>query len=121
MTPTVLSSGTLTGDTVVNGEGANLGTLKELMIDVGSGEVAYAVLARGGFAGVGEKLFAVPWALIGVDGDKKRLLLDLDEEVLEDSPGFDPDNWPSFSDMAWREDIHRYFGLDPIWEETPPR
>ncbi|CAN5810019.1 PRC-barrel domain-containing protein [soil metagenome] len=120
MTPTVLSSATLTGDTIVNGEGTDLGTLKDLMIDLGTGEVAYAVLARGGFAGVGEKLFAVPWQLLVVDGDNKRLILDLDEEILEDSPGFDPDNWPSFSDQEWRRGVHEYFGLEPVGENTPP-
>ncbi len=120
MKHSILSAGTMTGDTIINGEGTDIGTLKELMIDTGTGEVAYAVLARGGFAGVGEKLFAVPWALVGVDGDNERLVLDLDEQVLEDSPGFDPDNWPSFSDMQWREGIDRYFGLDPAREESTP-
>ena len=31
------------------------------MLDMNTGQVAYAVLAFGGFLGMGEKLFAVPW------------------------------------------------------------
>lgn len=112
MTPAILSSSTLNGDPVVDPEGNKLGTLKEIMLDIKEGLVAYAVLARGGFGGMGEKLFAVPWSMLQVDGDNKRVVLDVDPEVLDDSPGFDPDNWPSFSE-DWRADVDRHFGLVP--------
>lgn len=113
MTPAVLSSSTLTGDQIVDRDGKKLGTLKEVMIDLSDGRVAYAVLSRGGFGGLGEKLFAVPWAMLALDPENKRLVLEVDEQTLDDSPGFDPDNWPSFSDVAWREDLDRHFGLTP--------
>lgn len=113
MTPAILSSSTLSGDPIVDPEGNKLGTLKEIMLDITKGTVAYAVLTRGGFGGMGEKLFAVPWRMIQVDGDEKRLIVDVDPEVLDDSPGFDPDNWPSFSDEAWQADVDRHFGLVP--------
>lgn len=113
MTPVILSSSTLTGDQVVDREGQKLGTLKDMMLDVSEGKVAYAVLARGGFGGMGEKLFAVPWRMLEVDGENKRLLLDVAPEVLDDSPGFDPDNWPSFTDEAWQSEVDRHFGLVP--------
>lgn len=113
MTPVMLSSSTLTGDQVVDREGEKLGTLKDIMLDLSEGKVAYAVLARGGFGGMGEKLFAVPWTMLEVDGENKRLLLDASSEMLDDSPGFDPDNWPSFSDEAWRAGVDRHFGLVP--------
>lgn len=113
MTPSILSSSTLLGDPIVDAEGNKLGTLKEIMLNIAQGTVAYAVLARGGFGGVGEKLFAVPWRMLAVDGDNKRVVLDVDPEVLDDSPGFDPDNWPSFTDEAWQADVDRHFGLVP--------
>ncbi|HLT96456.1 MAG TPA: PRC-barrel domain-containing protein [Acidimicrobiia bacterium] len=111
MTPAVLSASTLKGDAIVNPAGDKLGSLKELMIDVADGKIAYAVLSRGGFGRLGERLFAVPWDLLTVDGDQKCLVLDVDEDVLEDSPGFDPDNWPTFSDSAWRQGVDRHFGV----------
>lgn len=113
MKPAILSSSTLTGDEVVDTSGDKLGTLKDIMIEIEGGTVAYAVLARGGFGGMGVKLFAVPWRMLQVDGDNRRLVLDVDPEVLDDSPGFDPDNWPSFTDEAWRADVDRHFGLVP--------
>jgi len=116
MTPSILSSSTLVGDVVVDPDGTRLGYLKELMIDLASGSVAYAVLSRGGFGGVGERLFAIPWQLVAVDGDEERLVVDVTEEVLDDSPGFDPDDWPSFHDMLWQERVHSHFDVVPDWE-----
>jgi sporulation protein YlmC with PRC-barrel domain len=110
MTPAILSSSTLIGDDIVGRDEEKLGSLKDIMMDIESGTVAYAVLSRGGFGGMGEKLFAVPWSLLEVDGDNERLLLDVDEEVLDDSPGFDPDHWP-FSDVDWRRSVDEHFGV----------
>jgi sporulation protein YlmC with PRC-barrel domain len=90
--PVVLSSSTLQGDTIVTPDGDKLGTLKEIMLDLNTGSVAYAVLAKGGVMGVGERLFAVPWRLLSVDTDEKRLVLDVDPDILENSTGFDADD-----------------------------
>ena len=116
MNPLVLSSSTLAGDSVVNRDEDKLGHLKDLMIDVNHGRIAYGVLARGGVAGLGEKLFAVPWALFDVDTEGHRLVLDLSEEVLDNSPGFDKDNWPTFSERDWAAELHDHYGLSPYWE-----
>src|SRR5690606_31118937 len=110
MTPALLSSSTLTGDEIVNRDDVGLGTLKDLMIDLSTGEVAYAVLARGGVGGVGQQLFAIPWRMLTVDGENKPVVVDVDEEVLDNSPGFAPDNWPSFADPDWRASVDRHFG-----------
>src|SRR5580704_7263924 len=50
----VLAAGTLTGDRVRNRAGEDLGKIEEIMLDVGSGRVAYAVLSSGGFLGIGD-------------------------------------------------------------------
>lgn len=113
MTPGMLSTSTLSGDQIVDRDGDKLGTLKDLMIDLSDGHVAYAVLARGGFGGMGEKLFAVPWKMLEVDGENRRLVVNISGDVLDDSLGFDPDNWPSFTDEDWRADVDRHFGLVP--------
>lgn len=119
-TPLVLSSSSLQGDAIVSPDGDKLGTLKEIMIDLRTGNVAYAVLSRGGVMGVGEKLFALPWSLLTVDAEEKNLRLDVDPDLLENSTGFDPDDWPSFSSQEWAEETHRRFGVEPYWREAPP-
>lgn len=108
---TVLSSSTLSGEEVVNREGENLGDIKDLMIDVNSGRVTYAVLEFGGFIGMGSKLFAVPLSAMELDTENKCFILDQSKEKLENAPGFDKDNWPDFADEKWNESIHSYYGV----------
>ena len=52
----------------------------------------YAVLSFGGFLGMGDKLFAIPFEALQLDTDNHRFTLDV---MLEDAPGFDKNNWPS--------------------------
>ena len=62
--PDFLSASTLKGDKVVNRAGEDLGKIEELMIDLRDGRIAFAVLSFGGFLGMGDKLFAIPWQAI---------------------------------------------------------
>ena len=79
----VVAADTLTGDKVVNRQKEDLGTIEHLMIDVKKGRVAYAVLSFGGFLGMGDKLFAIPWGALAVDTSEEQFILDIDRKVLE--------------------------------------
>jgi len=112
----VLAASTLAGDSVKNSAGEDLGKLDEIMIDIPSGRIAYAVLSFGGFLRMGNKLFAVPWSVLRVDEDQKCFTLEIDKAALENAPGFDQDNWPDMADTTWGADIYRYYGRTPYWE-----
>jgi len=112
----VLSASTLAGDSVRNAEGEDLGKVDELMIDIPSGRVAYAVLSFGGVLRMGNKLFAVPWSALSVDEDEKCFILNVDRSTLENAPGFDKDNWPDMADPAWVSRIFEHYGETPYWE-----
>ncbi len=92
--PRVLSATSLIGDKVINLSGEELGSVKELMIDLDEGRVAYAVLSFGGVMGIGDKLFAIPWDALDLDTEQHAFLLNIDKAALENAPGFDKDNWP---------------------------
>ena len=113
--PAVMSAGTLTGDKVRNRENEDLGKLEEIMLDVETGNIAYAVLSFGGFLGMGDKLFAIPWQQLKLDTANKCLILDVDKETLERAPGFDKDNWPNFADRTWGATIHEHYRTTPYW------
>lgn len=51
--PGPMGADTLIGNHVRNGDGDELGENREIMLDVRSGRVAYAVLSFGGFLGMG--------------------------------------------------------------------
>ncbi len=114
--PRVMAAGTLEGDDVVNPAGEKLGTLDEIMLDVPTGRIAYAVLSSGGFLGIGDKLFAIPWRALTLDPDNESFILDVSKERLEQAPGFDKDHWPSMADETWAREVHTYYRARPYWE-----
>jgi sporulation protein YlmC with PRC-barrel domain len=111
----VLSGSSLKGDKVVNYQGEDLGKIEEIMIDLDRGRVAYVVLSFGGFLGVGDKLFAIPWQAFSVDTTQKRLVLNADKELLEKAPGFDKNNWPDMADLSLGSTLYGYYGYKPYW------
>ena len=108
--PALMGANTLLGNDVYNNDGEDLGDIKELMIDMASGKIAYAVLSFGGLLGMGEKLFAVPWAALVLDTVNERFTLNVPKEALKDAPGFDKGRWPSMSDKTWASGVHRFYG-----------
>ena len=115
-----LSAGTLVGDDVNNRSGEKVGSVKEIMLDLSSGRVSYVVISSGGFLGIGDKLFAVPWEAVEIDGDEHALVFDISKERLEQAPGFDQDNWPDFADRTWGASVHKFYGTRPYWETDLP-
>ena len=117
--PALMGADTLIGDSVVNAAEEDLGDIKEIMLDMQTGQVAYAVLAFGGFLGLGEKLFAVPWQALHLDTVNKRMVLNVEKERLKNAPGFDKDAWPDMSDVSWAIGIHSYYGTEPSRSGAP--
>ena len=114
----VMGATTLAGDSVRNTADEDLGNIKELMVDIPSGRIAYAVLSFGGVLNMGNKLFAVPWSVLTLDEDEKQFILDVPKERLENAPGFDKDNWPDMADESWASGIHDYYAAEPYRETT---
>ena len=112
----VMSVSTLIKDSVKNPQGEDLGNLKEIMIDVNTGSIAYAVLSFGGFLGMGDKLFAIPWEAFTLNTEKEHLVLNVDKERLKDAPGFDKDNWPKTPNSDYITQVHSHYGYKPYWE-----
>lgn len=109
MNPT-LSASSIIGTDVKNAQGEALGSIKDVMIDTGSGRVEYAVLQFGGVMFIGDKLFAVPWDKFQMDTANEEMILDVPKERLKDAPGFDKDDWPNFGEQSFREQIGGYYG-----------
>ncbi len=117
--PELMGANTLIGNDVFNQQDEDIGDIKEIMLDVRTGRVSYAVLSFGGFLGMGEKLFAVPWQALQLDTVNKRFVLNVAKERLTSAPGFDKTNWPNMVDAAWAQGIHDYYGTKPYPIATP--
>jgi sporulation protein YlmC with PRC-barrel domain len=111
-----VKASSIIGTNVVNPKNDNLGDIKEVVIDPSTGKVAYAVVSFGGFLGMGEKLFAIPFSAFVYNGPKNSYVLDVAKERLQAAPGFDSSHWPSMSDEKWNRDVYKYYGTAPYWE-----
>jgi sporulation protein YlmC with PRC-barrel domain len=117
--PEVLRASALAGSAVVDVVGAALGRIREVMLDVPHGRVAYVVLAFEDPAegadsdGPVRKLFAVPWEALRLDETGKRFVLDTDRERLRNAPGIDPAHWPSMAQPTWTSALYEFYGVEP--------
>ena len=115
----VVSASKIIGEAVVNRQDENLGKIHELVIDAKDGRMAYAVLSFGGFMGLGNKLFALPWTAFEFASHENKLVLNIDKDKLKAAPGFEQDSkWPDFADRNWGSGIHTYYGYTPYWNAS---
>ncbi len=101
----------------MNSQGEQLGKVKEIMLDVETGKIAYMVLSFGGMLGLGINCLRFPLINLKSMKIKKAVVIDADKMELEKAPGFDKDHWPDFNDVAWNENIFSYYKSNPYWRE----
>ncbi|MEX1232436.1 MAG: PRC-barrel domain-containing protein [Planctomycetaceae bacterium] len=107
----------LIGMNIVNFEGESLGEVNDLVIDAQNGRIRYAAVEYGGFLGLGDKLFAVPFEAFEVrpeedDPDDMLLVLNVNQETLEGATGFDDEHWPNFADPKFTSEIDKRYGIE---------
>jgi uncharacterized protein YegP (UPF0339 family) len=78
---------------VVNKKGDDMGTVETFVVDMREGLIAFALVAFGGFLGITDKWFAMPWAALKWHPQTEKFILDMPEEVLKNAPGMDKDKW----------------------------
>lgn len=113
--PEVMDAATLDGNKVVSADGEHVGKISDIMLDVRSGRIAYAVLSEGGFLGMGTTLHAIPWNALTLDTAEKCFRVDIAAQRIKDDPGFDKDHWPSMADETWGTQLHQYYNRQPYW------
>ena len=106
----------LIGMNIQNPEGKSLGSVNDIVIDARSGKIRYAAVSYGGFLGLGDKLFAVPWGAFqckrGDDAGDYNLVLNATEQQLKNAQGFDHDSWPDFADRKFTAEIDRHYSVE---------
>lgn len=63
----------------------------------------------GGFLGIKDKYFVVPWEVIHFTPNGKKILLDVSKLDLKNAPGFDKNHWPDFSDAQQQVTIYEFY------------
>jgi sporulation protein YlmC with PRC-barrel domain len=120
----LLSTETLLGSNVKNPQGQDVGDLKQLMLDPHAGRVMYAVVAMGGFLGMGEKTVIVPWNALEVARDGKSLVLNVSPQMLQQASAYEKGKEPVYVPAGesrgggWGVDTPYGRLYDPAKEQT---
>lgn len=105
------------GMNIQNPKGKSVGEIKDVVIDARTGKIRYAAVTYGGFLGVGNKMFAVPFEAFTCkhdpeDSDERIVVLDVTQKSLEGATGFDEDSWPDFADRKFTKDLDSRYGVE---------
>lgn len=103
--------------TLINSQGENLGEVEDLMVGLQSGRLTYAILSFGGFLDLGENVVAIPLNVLNfnnIDRIDQTLTFDIDEEMIQNAPSFNPNAWPDASDPRWDDDITNYWEANAV-------
>jgi len=116
----VYKASTLMGMKVKNLAGENVGSIHDFVIDTPNGHIRYVALSVGGFLGIGDRLFAIPWKSFTMKHDSSGdfYVLNVDKDKLKNAPGFDKDHWPNMADPKFGADIDKYYGVHLNAEPT---
>jgi hypothetical protein len=107
--PALISSDRVEGTKVVNREGEKLGSVDHLMIEKQTGQVRYAVLSFGGFLGIGEDQYPLPWDMLSYNPRLDAYQVDIAKEQLDDAPRHPRGSAPAY-DEAWTGQVRRHYG-----------
>lgn len=113
--PGVLETDRLADASLKDAQGQDMGAIEELVVDPVSGRIAYGVVELGGFLGIGERYFPVPWALFEPAADGQTVVLHAERDRLTAAPQFTSGNRPDMTDRNWALALHTYYNVAPYW------
>lgn len=106
----------LIGMNIQNLQGDQVGEVEDIVLNVRTGKVNYAAVSYGGFLGIGDNLFAVPFEAFKVGKERGQdeyvLVLDVTKEQLEGAEGFDKDSWPNFADEKFVMELKQRYKVE---------
>lgn len=114
-TGNLIGSDKVEGTAVYSMDDEKIGTIERVMIDKPSGKVAYAVLSFGGFLGIGDDHYPIPWGKLTYDESIGGYRTDLSKAELDAAPRYDSEEDFEWNDRQRAMDIYTYYGVPPYW------
>lgn len=110
----LIESDRVEGTNVYGADNSHIGSIQRLMIDKRSGQVAYAVMSFGGFLGIGEESYTIPWGKLTYDVDLGGYRTDISPDQLRGAPAYGR-NEELWTDRERERGLHDYYGVSPYW------
>jgi sporulation protein YlmC with PRC-barrel domain len=111
----LISASKVNGTAVYNTAGESIGKIDDVMIDKTSGNVAYAIMSFGGFLGMGNNYYPIPWPVLKYDTGMSGYVVNLTKEQLEGAPNYASGDAPDWDDRDYDERVYRYYNTSPFW------
>ena len=106
------------GTAVYNNAGDRIGTVEDVVLDKQSNQIMFAALGFGGFVGIGEKYYPVPWSMLNYDEDKGGYVVPLDKDRLQNAPAYDLKDLVKHDGGMGniREQSYDYYNISRDWQ-----
>ena len=113
-TSSLIASDKVEGTRVFGSDGKRIGSVERVILEKRSGKVAYAVLSFGGFLGIGDDHYPLPWEKLSYDQSLDGYRIDLTKAQIEGAPRFqDEDDGLWYNDSGRK--VYDYYGVPPYW------
>lgn len=113
-TVSLIGSDKVEGTAVYGADQKKIGKLERVMIDKISGKIAHAVLSFGGFMGMGEEYYPMPWSMLKYDLNLGGYRVALTKDQLDKAP-----KYTKSTDWNWNRDndrrVYDYYKISPYW------
>ena len=110
----LIGSDRVEGTSVYRSDGTKIGEIERVMIDKLSGQAAYAVMSFGGFLGIGEDHYPIPWQRLTYNERFGGYEVNITDKQLENAPKYATgEEWQW--DVRRGRQIHDYYGVPPYW------
>jgi hypothetical protein len=113
-TVSLIGSDKVEGTAVYGADDRKIGTVQRVMIDKISGKIAYAVVSFGGFLGMGEEYYPMPWSKLDYDTELGGYRVDVTEDQLRGAPKFSRSTDWDWSNRTNDQRVYKYYN-EPLW------
>jgi PRC-barrel domain len=110
-TGNLIGSDKVEGTAVFGADAQKIGTIERVMIDKISGRVSYAVLGFGGFLGIGNDHYPLPWQSLKYDTRLGGYVTGVTENELRGAPKYGNDNDWNWADATRNRAVNEYYGV----------
>ena len=113
-TGSLIGSDKVEGTAVYGANDTKIGSIERVMIDKKSGKVSYAVLSFGGFLGIGDDHYPLPWQSLKYDTRLGGYRTGVTEDQLRGAPKYRDDSDWNWTDVARNRALNEYYGVPVI-------
>ena len=110
----LIGSDKVQGTAVYGPDGKEVGSIERLMIEKVSGKVSYAVLSFGGFLGIGDDYYPLPWQSLKYNVELGGYQTMVTQDQIEDAPKYARDHDWNWTDQKRARDLDNYYGVPMV-------